>query len=663
MSKGYMGKVLWVDLTGGTFQEEVIPDEVYRQYLAGYGLGAKLLWDRIPVGADPLGPDNVLGFVSGLLSGTGAHFAGRWQLVGKSPLTGGWGDANCGGDLAPAIKRAGVDGIFFTGQSPRPVYLLIDGQERRLVEADDLWGRDTISTEDLLQERHGKASRVACIGPAGESLSLISGVSNARGRLAARSGLGAVMGSKKLKAVVLKGKAKVELHDRGRVLELSKAFRERLERDKVVDRVFSGRVVSVLGRVLRRFKTQPAMAGELFKFTLRVWGTSGITAMSAETGDSPVQNWKGVGFRDFPLVTRSSRIGDDAVIRYEVKKYRCHSCPLACGGICSVREGPYPIEETHKPEYETLCAFGTLLLLDDLNVIYQINEELNRAGMDTISAGATVAWAFEAFERGLLTAEDTGGLSLVWGSGEAALGLVRLMIEGQGIGVMLRDGVKRASERLGKGSESFAMHAGGQELPMHDGRYDAGMGLAYEVEPTPGRHTVHSYTYTDLQAIHKKTRRMPKQPLMHTYKDRIGVKGKGEAQSIASLYMEVGNGCGMCLFGLSVGGDPPLVEWINAATGWDGTFESYLTCGQRIKTLRHAFNLREGITPKDSLMPPRARGVPPLAVGPLKGITPPLDALRRDFYRALGWDPVTARPLPETLDRLDLGHLKDALYR
>ncbi|MDY0004417.1 MAG: aldehyde ferredoxin oxidoreductase family protein [Polyangia bacterium] len=662
MGKGYMGKVLWVDLSQGTVQEQVIPDEVYERFMAGYGLAAKLLWDRIPAGADPLGPDNVLGFVAGLLTGTGAHFAGRWQVVAKSPLTGGWGDANCGGDFAPAIKRAGVDGIFFTGESPRPVYLLIEGDERRLLDAGDLWGQDAIETEDRLQERHGKASRVACIGPAGERLSLISGVVNARGRLAARSGLGAVMGSKRLKALVLKGKEKVELHDRDRVLALSKAFRERLERDKAVDRVFSGKVVSLLGRALRRFKTQPAMAGELFKFTLRVWGTSGITAMAAETGDSPVQNWKGVGFRDFPLVTRSSRVGDDAVTRYEVKKYRCHSCPLACGGICSVKEGQFPIEETHKPEYETLGAFGALILVDDLHVIFQINEELNRAGMDTISAGVTVAWAFEAFERGLLTTEDTGGLQLRWGDAGAALELVRKMIAAEGIGAWLKDGVQRAAQRLGKGSEEFAMHAGGQELPMHDPRYDAGYGLAYEVEPTPGRHTIHSYTYTDLMALHRKTRRMPKQPAMHNLKDRMGVKGKGEAQSIVSNYMELGNGCGMCVFGLSVGGDPPVAEWINAATGWEKSFEEYLSAGHRIKTLRHAFNLREGIRPPRTTMPARARGVPPLDAGPLGGLTPAFDELRQDFYRAMGWDPVTAIPLVTTLEQLGLQEVKAALY-
>ncbi len=661
MSKGYMGRVLWVDLGKGTFEEEAIPDAVYEQYLGGYGLGAKLLFERIPKGADPLGPDNIFGIVSGLLNGTGALFAGRWQIVGKSPLTGGWGDANCGGDLAPAIKRTGFDGLFFTGISDKPVYLLIDGDQRELVDAGELWGKDAVETEDWLKERHGKAARVACIGQGGEQQSRISGVCNARGRIAARSGLGAVMGSKKLKAVVLKGKAKVELHDRKELLRLAKEFNHRLKRDKAVDKIFSGKIVAFLGSALRRFKTQPSMAGELFKFTLRVWGTAGITAMSAENGDSPVKNWKGVGFRDFPISTKSSRIGDDAVTRYETKKYGCNACPLSCGGLCSVRNGPYPIEETHKPEYESLCAFGTLCLIDDLERIYEINDRLNRAGIDTISAGTCVAWAMEAFERGLLTEKDLDGLRLQWGDADAALEVVQKIIDGEGIGKLLKDGVKRAAEQLGQGSAEFAIHAGGQELPMHDGRYDAGQGLCYEAEPTPGRHTVHSYTWADLMALHKKTRRMPKVPPLHTFKDRFGTKGKGEAQSIASRYMEFCNGAGMCLFGLTVGGDIPIVQWLNAATGWRRSFDDYLLCGQRIKTLRHAFNLREGITPEDTKMPERARGFPPLDAGPLKGITPPLDTLRQDFYRAMGWDPITAMPLDSTLKQLDLEQVRDEL--
>ncbi len=661
MSKGYMGKILWVDLSKGVLEEENIADEVYERFLAGYGLGAKILFDRMKPGVDPLGPDNVLGFVAGLLSGTGALFSGRWQVVGKSPLTGGWGDANCGGDLAPAIKRTGYDGIFFTGKSPKPVYLLIEGDEKKLVDAGDLWGTDAIDTEDALQEKHGKAFRVAAIGRGGENQSLISGIVNARGRIAARSGLGAVMGSKNLKAVCFKGATRVPIHDQKQVLALSKAFRARLSRDEKVDSIFTGGVVGTMGRVLKYFKTQPAMAGELFKFTLRVWGTPGIAAMSAENGDSPIQNWKGVGFRDFPLTTRSKFIGDDAVTAHETKKYACHSCPLSCGGKCSVKSGPYPLEETHKPEYESLCALGSLVLVDDLERIFQANELLNRAGIDTISAGSTIAWAFECFERGLLTEKDTDGLRLNWGNAEAMLACVEKLISGEGFGELLKNGVKRASEKLGKGSEQWAIHAGGQELPMHDGRFDAGYGLAYEVEPTPGRHTIISYTYADLMNLGTKTKQVPKTKLFHSAADRFGVHGKGQEMSVASAFMEVVNGCGMCVFGVSVGGNPPVAEWINAVTGWHRTFDEYLDIGRRIKAVRQAFNVREGISPADTKMPSRARGVPPLEAGPNKDNTPPFDDLARDYYLSMGWDPNSGRPMSHTLERLGLPEVKAAL--
>jgi len=662
MARGYMGKVLWVDLSRGTFKEESIADEVYEQLLSGYGLAAKLIFENQPAGVDPLGAKAIFAVMSGLLTGTGSLFSGRWMVCGKSPLTGGWGDANCGGDFAPAIKQAGYDGILFKGKARKPVYLLVKGDEITLEDAADLWGTDAIETEDALKDKHGKGFKVACIGQGGEQQSLISGVVNARGRIAARSGLGAVMGSKNLKALCLKGSAKLGAQDRKKVVELSREFRERLDKDKKVDRFFSGKVTNIMGKVLGRVKTQPAMAGELFKLTLRIWGTAGITGLSAETGDSPIKNWQGAGYIDFPVGKKSSKISDDNVTRYESKKYHCYSCPLGCGGICKVEDGPYPLEETHKPEYETLCAFGSLLLIDDLKLIFQINERLNRAGIDAISCGVAIAWATEAFERGLLTENDTTGLKLTWGDGAAVLEVVEQIIAGKGrLGELLKDGVKRAAEKLGHGSEAFAVHAGGQELPMHDPRFDAGYGMAYEVEPTPGRHTIASYTYIDLMALHRKTRKMPKARLLHSYSDRFGVEGKGRAQSVVSRFTDVVNGCGLCLFGVSVGGNPPVTEWINAATGWSKSFDDYLEIGRRIKTLRQAFNHREGLTAADTRMTARSRGVPPLEQGPLAGVTPNFDGLSADYYREMGWDPTTGRPLERTLDELGLERAKQAL--
>ncbi len=664
MTGGYMGKVLWVDLTKGEFREEAIPEEVYRNYLSGYGLAAKMIFDNQAGGVDPLGPEAILGFASGMLTGTGSVFTGRWMVVGKSPLTGGWGDANCGGNFAPALKKTGYDSIFFTGQSEKPVYLLMEGSKKELVEAEDYWGTDAIETEKQLIEKHGKAFKVACIGQGGENQSLIAGVVNDRGRIAARSGLGAVMGSKKLKALCIKGTAKVPVHDRKQITALTKDYVRRLERDKFADKIFHGKLLALLGRLQSHMGAQPAMMGELFKITTRIWGTPSLSAMSAENGDSPVKNWKGVGREDFPSFSKASKIGDDAVIKFQKKRYHCFSCPLGCGGVCAVDDPRFPLEETHKPEYESLCALGTMLLIDDLGALYKVNDDLNRAGLDTISVGGTIAWAFEAYERGHLTKNDTDGLELTWGNSEAMVALVgKIIRQDEGIGQLLKNGVKVASETLGEHTKEYAIHAGGQELPMHDPRADAGYGIAYESEPTPGRHTIASYIYADLMNLSQKTDLMPKRALLHSLSERLGLKGKGRQQGLVSAYTDVINGIGMCLFGACFGSNPPVAEWINAATGWNYSFNEYLEIGKRIKTIRQAFNSREGIQPKQQKMTDRARGVPPLKSGPLKNMSPDFDNLNASYYEEMGWNHQDGKPLPQTLDRLNMQDVKEQLYK
>jgi len=365
MSKGYMGKVLWVDLSKGEIREEVIPDEIYEYYLSGMGLAAHLLYNRIPAGADPLGPDNILGFVSGLLTGTGSLFSGRWMVVGKSPLTGGWGDANCGGNLSPAIKRCGYDGIFFTGISEKPVYLHARHNGAELCDASHLWGKDAVETEEALIKEKGDKAKVACIGPAGEKLSLISGICNDRGRLAARSGLGAVMGSKKLKAVVLDGKRRIDVHNRDEIKRLSRQCNRWVQWQPPF---LPGPQAAYMGVVMRLLPTQMAMDGMIEKILLRKWGTSGLNQASVEMGDSPIKNWKGSNVDFNPK--RSLPTNPDAIKKVERVKYHCYACPLGCGGICAM-QGKYT--ETHKPEYESTLALGGLCMNNDMDSIFYMN--------------------------------------------------------------------------------------------------------------------------------------------------------------------------------------------------------------------------------------------------------------------------------------------------
>ena len=637
MANGWMGKVLWVDLSAGDWEEQEVDESLVKSYLTGYGLAAKLIFDRTEAGIDPLGPDNILGFAAGLLTGSSALFSGRYMTVGKSPLTGGWGDANSGGTLAPEIKKCGYDAIFFLGQSPKPVYLLIDGDAISLEDASELWGTDAFEAEAKILERTGnKRLKVASIGQAGEALSLISGIVNDKGRIAARSGLGAVMGSKKLKAIALRGTQKIGVADRPRMKALNKAFKGFLDSESILypSTPRLGKTLGLAGRLTWKLKIFPRDDALAWRAILKRYGTMGVTSMSAQNGDSPVKNWSGTGHHDFPAA-RSRKISDEALLKYQDKRYGCIYCPVKCGGIHKIEQGPHAMEWTHKPEYETLCMFGTLLLIDDLFAIYKANELCNAYGLDTISVGSAIAFATEAFERGLLSTEDTGGLVLRWGDADVMLALIHKIAAREDIGDLLADGVKIAAEKIGRGAPEFAIHAGGQELPAHDPRYDPGFAVTYAAEPTPGRHTVTSLGFAELQEVD--VRFLGKRAFLTGKKKRYEAHGKGEFLKMGSVLSQVGNGAGLCLFGLQLGEPMPLFEYLNATTGWDWSDEEWMAAGERIQNIRHAFNQREGIRIEDTRCAARAVGSPPLARGPNAGIAIDEVTMLREFFEAYGW--------------------------
>ena len=403
MAGGYMGKMLWVDLSQGKLQEEEIDEKLCRKFLGGYGLGARILFSRMKMGANPLGPDNILGIITGPLTGTPAIGGSRYTVVGKSPLTGGWGDANSGGFFGPKLKFAGYDAVFFIGISPKPVYLVIDNGKAHLKDADHLWGKDTYETEDLLKDELGKDVEALCIGPSGEKVSLIASVMNNKGRAAARSGLGAVMGSKKLKALAVKGNMKVPLADEQKIKELRKKHLGEL----------SGHVTM-----------------------LKQYGTPAIMVRLAKAGDSPIKNWAGVTAVDFPNV---EAIGGDEVIKRQEKRYACYRCPIGCGGHMQEGTGEYKYEAgAHKPEYETLAMFGSNCLNDNLESIIKVNDICNRYGLDTISAGASIAMAIECYENGIITKEDTEGLELTWGNHRAIVEMTEKLARRKALAISSR---------------------------------------------------------------------------------------------------------------------------------------------------------------------------------------------------------------------------------
>jgi len=644
VSRGYTGRILIVHLDTGKTEEEILPDSFYEKHLSGIGLASRILHDRIPAGADPLGPENILAFVPGLLTGTGSLFTGRWIAAGKSPLTGGWGDANCGGDLSPAIKQCGYDGIFFHGRSDRPVYLSVTGGRAEICDARNLWGKDTAETEKHLADTvKGKKPAVAAIGPAGERISLIAGIANDGGRMAARSGLGAVMGAKNLKALVLAGNRRIPVFDREKMRKLSKSCNRWV---RLQPPLVPGSLMASVGTLFRIMPRQIAQDGLLYKSLLMKWGTVSMNQASVEMGDTPVKNWAGSN-EDYPPAS-SRWIDPDLFRRTEVRKYHCYSCPLGCGALCSLT-GKFT--HSHRPEYETVGAFGPLCLNTDTDSIFYINELLNRAGMDTISAGATVAFAMECYEKGILTKSDMDGIDLTWGNADAIIALLYKMIRREGIGDVLADGVHKGAERIGGKSHVAAMEAGGQELPMHDGRNDPGFALHYAVEPAPGRHTIGSQMYYEMFQLWRKVPSLPLPAKVYS-KDLKYVADREKAVMAAacSKIMNVANSAGLCLFGLLLGIHRiPLFEWLNAATGWEKTGEEYMEIGGRIQAVRQLFNLRQGIDPRLVTVPDRTLGHPPQKRGANRNREIDIETLKRNYWEAFGWNPETGVPEKDSI--------------
>lgn len=624
---GVMGKILWVDLTSGEITVETPSDDLYRDYVGGYGIGVRLLYDRMPAGVDPMGPDAILGLTTGPLTGTRAITGNRFTVVGKSPKTGTWGDANCGGNFGPALKFSGYDAIYFRGISPKPVYLYVRDGKAEIRDATPYWGNGVDVEAELIKEL-GDDVKVAWIGRAGENKNLTASVMNDLGRAAARSGLGAVMGSKNLKAVAVAGTQKVPVAD-------------------------EAGLNAYVTESMRAAKAENSPAYQLFT----TFGTSGLAAASAMNGDSPVKNWAGSGEGDFP---GASKVSDVALDKYRVRRTGCWHCTISCGAYVSVPDGPYATsgEYEHRPEYETLAAFGSMLLMDDTEAMLKVNELCNRAGMDTIAAGTTVAFAIECFERGIINVEDTGGLELRWGNAPAIVEVTRQMAERTGFGAILADGAKKAAERIGKDSAQYAIHVKGEEPGMHDPRYSPGMALNFHLDPTPGRHTtggtgeLEFFTGQDV---------LPLPAPLNVHKRDYA--NKGLPHRVLVNERQVANSAGICIFSAFIVPQDALVRELTFVTGEPWDIDRVQVTGERIQTLRHAFNLREGINPvRDCPVPQRCLDGTGLKSGMGKGYVVDLDAMRDSYVSVVGWDKETTVPSVESLRAVGLDDLVKDLH-
>jgi len=604
---GYIGKILRVNLSTGKLWDEPLDEELVRAFVGGSGLAARYLYDLVDTDTDPLGPDNPLVFMTGPLVGTPMPSAGRCSVCALSPLTHLWGESNTGGFFGPELRFAGYDGIIITGQAERPIWLSIVEGRAELRDAADLWGSDSYETQGRVREALGEPkARVACIGVAGENQVLMAAVMNDSGRAAGRTGMGAVMGSKNLKAIAVRGSAKVPLADPDGLKSVARDIIGGLDEDI------------------------PATS-------LQLAGTACYVDMALMYGDMPIRyyqqgEWEGA----------SNLSGVLMVEQYQNKNTACYRCPIACGRETSAPS--YGVDKVDGPEYETLGAFGSLLMVDDLEAVIYAGHLCNVYGLDTISAGATIALAGEMFERGILTPADTGGLKIHYGDVEMIHRLIEMMARREGFGDALAEGSAALAERFG--APELAVTVNRLEAPMHDPRAFAGLAVTYALSPRGACHMEGDMYSVD-------TGQGPPIELDVIPGDRFEMtEEKGRTSARQQAWRNLYNAIDLCQF--QNPGVERLLAALNATTGWGLKAGDLMTLGKRIVTLKRILNLRLGLTRADDRLPDLL--MKPLDDGGAAGTVPDVDALLAGAYAEYGWDPETGEPTQETLEKLGLGY-------
>lgn len=613
MLGGYMGKFLRVNLTERKIKVERFDEKVLRKYIGGSGLGVKILYEETKADVDPLEPASPLMFITGPVTGTPVYFSGRHTIIAKSPLSGIFGEASVGGYWGSMLKRSGYDGIIVTGKSPKPVYIWINEEKVAIKDAAHLWGKDTYEVDLLIKKEIGKDTVVTSIGQAGEKLAKISCImtDGKAGRAAARCGLGVVMGSKKLKAIAVKGSNQPPIAHKSQLIKSTKKFNTVLKKNPIAKWVAKH-------------------------------GTAGAVLGIHEKGGMPIKNWQLGSWEE-----GAKKIAGEAMTRTILTgKYHCAHCPVAGGRKVKITEGPFAPVDGAGPEYETLGLMGGSCLVDNLEAIAKANELCNRYGIDTIETGNIIAFAMEAYERGLITREDTGGLALTWGSPYALVELVNQIGTGTGIGKLLGQGLRRAAEQIGGESSEFIIHAKGVAFPAHDPRATFGSAVEFATSPIGASHCqAAAHDFEDGRPIPPEFN-LPKQ-------DRFSVEGEGILVSKLNDLMTMFNALCQCIIVTSVGATiTDLASWLSYVTGWDVDAQEFLETGKRIFNLKRVYNNRLGISRKDDILPSR---VLTLAAkdGGRAGKLPPLNLMLKEYYEHRGWDEF-GRPLPETLAKLAL---------
>ncbi len=616
---GYAGKLLFVDLSTGETEVRRLDEALAKNFIGGPSLGAKILYDEMPAKTDVYSQDSMIGFIAGPANGSGALMGGRYTVVCKSPVTGGWNDANSGGHFGPQLRQSGYDGVFVKGISKKPVYIFIDDGKVEIRDASHLWGKVTTETETAIKQELGdNRLGIALIGPAGENLSNMAAVMNDTHRAAGRGGSGAVMGSKKLKALVVRGKQKIEVKDKDAIIRMNK-------------------------EVIEWGNNGPLQG---FYHNLEKNGTGGLYESSILNGDTSIRNWAGnITEITEEQVKLNTTPYTDTI--YSRKKYACNACPLGCGSLYTIERGKWPLKETSRPEYETIGIFGSQLLNHDPDSVNMCNWLCNEYGFDTISMGGTIAWAMENYENGVLSLEELDGIDLRWGNSDAIVAMTERICRHEGVGKILSKASVGAADHFGKGYEALVVSCG-IEIPQHDPRYIPGLARTYLYDPTPGRHVKGG-----LGVGYGSNPPEVKYDYTHT--------GPADLKGMSGY--ELTNLGGFCHFGLAAMPPGQEVRFITAITGFEYDEEEALNIGYRSYTMRYAFNIREGLRRNDYYISGRIIGDPPLPAGPTAGVTVDVEQLGDNFFKAFGWDTRTAVPSKQTLEKIGgLDFLIEDLY-
>lgn len=618
MVKGYANKVLHVDLTTGKLWIEEPPESFYRRYLGGQGFIGYYLLNEVPVGADPLGPDNRLVFANGPYTGIPFAGAGRSSVGAKSPLSGGFGQAEAGGYFGAELKHAGFDAIVISGRAPRPVYLWIHDGEAELLPADHLWGKTTLETkETICAEHNDKNIRVAMIGPAGEKLVRFACVMHDLKHAAGRTGTGAVMGSKNLKAIAARGKSRTEVANPDKVKELANFMRDHWEE---------------------------------FSKGMNLYGTAGGVPSLNAAGVLPTRNFQEGRFEGFEKIS-----GETMAETILEKADGCFACPIHCKRVVKVDTDEIKVDPVYGgPEYETIGSFGSLCGIDDLNAISKANELCNAYGVDTISTGGMVAFAMECFEKGIITLEDTCGLDLRFGNAMAMVELTQQICQREGFGRLLGEGPKKAIEEFGPESAQYAIAVKNQYFPMHESRGRHGQALGYAVSPTGADH-MHNIWDDGFAG----DRIGESQFELGIYEPMLAHElsaNKVRAYINLGHWETVHNHLGNCMF--IPWSRQQMIDLLCATTGWrTNLFELMKTC-ERSANMARVFNMREGMTRSDDSLPKRIQEALPNHPGVSEQELQ--DALTM-YYSMMGWDPETGIPSKGKLLELDLTWVEDKM--